>query len=251
MPEHVIISPAGFIAQYNYPTYPFRGVGQAPLSVTPVLASGSTLAARGVGDYNLTHVTTAAGSIQAQFITPSAGNVAVAFLVDNTTTPKAYLGIALDSHMRPYAVMTDVNGAVVARTTNSGAFGVVGSLVHILLSWSASMSVRGNINAYLKVNNTLSPEGDWTTTPTAPWTPFVPVAMLLGVGNIGSLGDFTPASGIVSVQLSPVPSPVVNVSMVTSHSSNSSMTSNATVASKATAPITGRATMTANMTKVP
>lgn len=204
MPDPIIISPAGFIAEYNWPSYPLRGIGQAPSTVALAQKAGGSIIARGVGETDLVQpIGGAQGTLDIQVVTPGTGNLAVAFLVDNAMTPHAYCGISLDASVRPVVTITDVNGTVVAHNTSSAVAGVIGSPVSIHLTWSASTAISGARFVELLVNGIAITSGDWSTNPITAWVPFTPKALLLGTGNLGSFADFTPTHGITLVQLGP------------------------------------------------
>lgn len=193
----ITVNSSGFLVLHNGPSYPLKGIGESAQTVVPQLPGGSIIE-RGVGDHPLTGWGTSSGSMRADFLIPNSGTVSVAFVVDQLPTPKCFIGIGVDLHSRPFAILTDGNGVVVAQTTPSGAFGTPGANAAVVLSWNA---LSGGVS--LVVNGVAST--DWTTTPSKPWLPWTPAALQLGVGNVNSLSDFTtgatPASAIKCVQL--------------------------------------------------
>lgn len=196
-PESFTISPAGYLVQHNWVSYPHRGV-VTDSTVVPI--QGGSQISRGLGDLPVPVMSSAAGTLRLHVITPSIASCAVVFLVDSTTAPKGYLGIGLDSNKRAFLVVKDHDGAVVAQTTSSAANGATGVPLAILFSWNANI---GYVS--LNINNVNSPSGDYTTNPSKAWTPFVPAAIALGPGYIPALSAFPTASGIQSVQYSPTP----------------------------------------------
>jgi hypothetical protein len=203
-----IISPAGFLALPNWPTVSagptLRGVGQAatPYTVAPVQKNmGGSLIRRGLGETDLTSLNVpqayggVCGIMNAQVILPTAGTAySLAFSVDNASTPLGYCGIYLDSSNRVGAKITDIYGNLVAAAVPSGAAGVAGTPAIIVFSWDARKPYVS-----LTVNGTSVP---FTTSPTTAWTPFLPVALELGVGiSLAALSPFPNVTGITIVQL--------------------------------------------------
>jgi hypothetical protein len=210
MPD-IIISPAGFIAKYNWPSYPQRGVPDAPYTVAKTQMAGGSLITRGVGEIDFKSSSSGEvysqpiggeqGTFDIQVITPTSGLLALAFLVDNPTTPTGFLGLYFDSTARATLVIKDIFGVTQAQTTSSAAGGVPGVPLQLHVTWNSQNAISGTRFAEFKINGIAISTGDWTVNPVAAWSPFTPAALLLGVGNVLSLSDFTPHSGIQLVQL--------------------------------------------------
>ena len=245
MADPFILSPAGFIAMPNWPTVIGQQVGSPYTVVAPVQSSGGSVLAVGRGDKLLTQGSAVCGTLDAQITLPTAGTAeSLAFLVDNTKTPVGYCGIYIDTSNRVGVKITNVLGTSVAAAVPSGAAGVAGTPVIVHMAWDARVPFVS-----LTVNGVSVP---FTTNPSAPWTPFVPVALQLGVGNISGLSDFSTATGIKLVQVTST-SPVsigrtyvaqVDVETI-AMAAGSTMTASARVAHPLASAITGGATVVA------
>lgn len=151
-----------------------EGTYQNPIVTNPVggISSG------GIGDLSLTGYNTPgpAGTLQADITTGTVGvaSMHVVACVDQIPTPTMYLGIFLDTSNRPFAVVTDDTGVIVAQSTPAGPVIPAGTPLTINLQWNAAAAY---VN--LMIGETTAA---WTTYPATPWTPFTPAWMMVGDG---------------------------------------------------------------------
>jgi hypothetical protein len=185
-PGPIMLSPAGYIVRLPEST------SGAPV-VTPVL-SGSGLITAGTGDHPVTMAGTS-GTVDIQLTAGAPGAArAVAYLVDNAATPTARLGISLDASNRPYAVLQDINGVVVAQSDTMGPTLPAGTPLHVTLTWDSRHAFNGSDFVLISINGGVA--NLWFTEAKAPWTPFVPASLLVGYGNVGT---FNGTLGLVQV----------------------------------------------------
>lgn len=86
-----------------------------------------------------------------------------------------------------------------ADVTPSYSTNVAGKPIHVRVTWDSDNPVEGTRHASLKVNGESVPDIDWSTDPTAPWSPFQPQYLVL----VGNTPGGTAFNGVVrSAQLS-------------------------------------------------
>ncbi len=191
------------------PTIPAGGPWGSPFynqgslntqQVTPVLPK--TVANNsGTGRFNLNaKVTGVRGTILVSYVTGAGGmQRTLCYLTDSYTTPSKRIVIGLDGLNRPYAVITNNLGTVVAQVNPTYTGSPAGFQGQALLSWDSTAALDGTRFALLKANGQQVPSGDWATSPTTAWNSFVPAEIVLGFA-VGSDVDFN--GQIIGVQVS-------------------------------------------------
>src|SRR5271154_4687896 len=95
----------------------------------------------GIGDHTLAllNIGGVQGTLDVVFTTGTAAGSPqhVAALVDQIPTPTAYVAILLDTSNRPYAVVTNASGTIVAQSTPAGAALPAGIVLEATLQWNA------------------------------------------------------------------------------------------------------------------
>ena len=231
-----MISPAGFIVDYNF-SAPGTGI------VTQLLP-GATVQLRGGGEFDLTgQLGGARGSLQVDLVTGAAGSAqGLAFLVGNLNPTSTYLGISLDTSNRPTFTITDVQGATKAHGSPSGSALAAGVVLSIVVAWDASGS------ASFTVGGVAQP-----VVVVGPWTAFSPVAVLYGAAGAAAVpgmsafvGKFNKVqTGNVSGLNQAVASFFGPVAENVRLAGASAMTATAKVAGKAQAALHGAASISA------
>jgi len=125
---------------------------------------------------------------------------AIAFLADGNSR---LVGIAVDSNNRPYAVIRDIAGNVVAGSAPLGLVVPEGEVWTFTVTWDSQNLVVGSGGFYaaVKYNQEILPGSGWTTPATSTWTAFVPTSLLLGYAGFAPDANGT----ILKVQASDVP----------------------------------------------
>lgn len=186
MAESFIISPAGYIGEYNV---------SSQMTNAYIPMQNQALVVPSVGQYSLT-LGGQRGTLEATIVAGATGSArAVAFLVENGDAPTRFLGIGLDTSNRPTAFIHNTLGTLVGVFAGSGAAFAVGTVMKLRLAWdsAAMVNVAGSQFASIKVNGVLA-TGTWSTDPNAAWVPFVPSALHVGsVGN-SSFQSLSPAN---------------------------------------------------------
>ncbi len=148
----------------------------------------------GIGDHTLAGLSIGgtAGVLNVQFTTGTAGGSPqhVVALVDQIPTPTMYIAILLDTSNRPYCVVTNNLGVIVAQSATSGAAIPAGVPLNATLTWdslvpSVSFTVGEATSAF-------------TTSPTTAWASFPPNWLMVGDG-FGSNIAFTGTVGNAQV----------------------------------------------------
>lgn len=190
------ISPAGYVAEYNYETPPFRGQTQAPYTVTQIVP-GQVISARTSGPYSLHFPMNAVQGLMRVRFTPGTLGLAraLAFLVDSVATPTKFLGIAIDADNRPLVFIQNRDGAFVVKFTDLGPSYPAGTQVTFTLAWKA---VDGSASIAI---NGVGTSTTWTLYPSGAWSAFTPTALLVGsvYSNFQNLTDFNGTIGRVEV----------------------------------------------------
>lgn len=210
---------SGMFLQTNM-AVPAVGVNQAanlggsamqPHTAVPLLPS-MAFSARGTGTQSLTldasgpRLSGVQGSLDLLISMGAAGTArTVCVLTDDPASPTRYLAIKIDTTNRPYLVMTNAAGTVIAQVGPSFAALVSGQTAAIRMAWDSRniVDVPTDRRATFKVNRTPVASSDWSTNPNANWTSFQPTHIRLGV----SLGDADFNGVISAVQVSNVVSP--------------------------------------------
>ena len=182
MPELFIASPAGFIASIGYGSLPYTLDVFRPLP-------GAKKIYKTTGVELLTGSSGLQGTILAAMTAGSTGMIrAVAFLVDRWPGPTKYIGIALDASNRPYALMSVGGfGAISGQSLPMGDPITVGSPLNLRLAFSAGVQIHNGWYAAFQVEDAMIDV--WMKNPDAPWTPFNPAALLIGIPPVGGMSD--------------------------------------------------------------
>jgi len=258
-PGLIVLSPAGFVVRYNVVGWNgATGQGQwsnnqgqfVPGVVSPVVGGIST---GGVGDLALSgyNITARQGVLDVTFKTGTAGtSQLVAALVDKIPTPTGYAGIFLDTENRPFCVVTDVNGTVVAQTAPQGTAVPAGSPIHAQLEWNSVGAFDGVDFVVFEVGETAI--GNWATEAETPWTAFQPAWLMVGDG-FSSYGPLTGTIGNVTLGNGSAPT-LIPPQATQSHTlflgiaGNSTMAAAARVNRGLSDAIAGHATVTPSLT---
>lgn len=241
-----ILSPAGYVMDVRM-IAPVGGPGSyGPGVVAPILPGFHTL---GTGVFPATGLSGRQGTIRVSLVTGTAGGgaQAVAMLA---LSPTILLGVALDTHNQPYALLIDQFGTTVGVSRPDVAVLPAGVPLEVTLAWNSKGVVYNGLYAGVLFNADLP---GWTTSPSAAWTPFVPSFVYVGT-SLGSLADFTGTIRIVQMAdsvLFAVP-PGTNIeetfSGFVAMAGSSSMSLTATVKYQGAATMAGHAAMTADAT---
>lgn len=211
-PGFIVLSPAGFVMRYEEKA-PRNGPGsQGGVVVSPVL-KGQTVLVSGKGTVAVSS-SGLAGTLDVQVMAGAHNsNRALAYLVDRPAAPTAYLGISLDGSNRPYAVVLDASGSVVAWTAVAGPEVPPGASIHAKLSWDSRSPLYGGSYIYFEVNG--QAPNVWVKEAMAPWTPFVPTNVFAGYGpdpDFNGVLGFIQVSNTVTVV--PVGTPIPSLEHV-------------------------------------
>lgn len=114
------------------------------------------------------------GAIKADLVAGTAGGE-VAAIFDDFTGWR--LAVVLDGTSRPYCVLQDVSGTIIAQSAPWGAAVPTGYHLSILLSWNADTGVVS-----FTVNGQAAPT-PWTVPVAGPWTPLRPTLVDVGDGT--------------------------------------------------------------------
>ena len=148
----------------------------------------------GIGDHTLKGLSVGGvqGALDVVFATGTAGGSPqhLAAIVDQIPTPTMYIAILLDTSNRPYAVVTNSSGSIVAQSTAAGPVIPAGISLEVTLTWSS-------LAPFVTFSIGDIPQA-WTTTPSIPWTSFPPAWLMVGDG-FGSNIAFTGTVGNVQV----------------------------------------------------
>lgn len=248
-PGPIMLSPAGYVVRLPESTYvPGSGTYGIPV-VTPV-APGAGLITAGTGDHSVT-LAGSSGTLDCQITTGATGAArSVAYLVDNAAAPTAYLGVSLDVSNRPYVVVTDISGTVVAQSDTTGPVNPTGTPLHVTLTWDCRHAFNGSDFVLISINGVTA--NLWVTEAKVPWTPFVPASLLVGYGFgaafNGTVGiiQVTNAGREVLPATASAPS-IEHVSMVGS----SGVAASLKAAWKVAASLAASASVSATLTKTP
>ncbi len=110
-----------------------------------------------------------------------------------------YLGLAHDTSNRPYLVLTDAAGTVIARTAPTGPARATGLPLHIQMAWDATAGIDGTRHAYMVVNDVPGLDRTWTTDPQADWTSFSPTELQAGATTVSGYDPFVGTLRLVTV----------------------------------------------------
>ena len=204
-PGLIIPSPAGILARFDVVGWN-QTTGQGQWSnnegqynpPTIVASHVGNVNVSGVGDHTLTNLSVGGfqGTLDVVFTTGTAGGAPqhVVALADQIPTPVAYIAILLDTSNRPYAVVTDVAGTLIAQSTAAGPVLPAGITLEAKLTWNARTAAVS-----FTVGETSYAFG---TAPSAPWTSFAPSWLMVGDGfgtNLafaGTVGNAQTGNGI-------------------------------------------------------
>lgn len=185
MAELFDVTSAGYLREYLYAVPGTFGITSAP-----TLAQIASVRTTGVYPVKMNGTR---GMIDASFTVGAPGAAqAVAFLVDRVPVPTRFLGIGVDATNRPVAYLQDVNGTSVGVFALGDAALIAGTKVHVVLSWNAAGTIDRLRYAAVRSNGDLE-WSNWTTPPTASWTPFTPAMLIVGStegASFQSLGSF-------------------------------------------------------------
>jgi len=197
-PGLIIPCPSGVLIRYNVTGWSPTGQGNFEPAVVSPVQGGISMA--GTGDLSLTgyNVTGRQGTLDVVFTTgaPAAGNQLVAALVDSMPTPTGYVAVLLDNENRPFIVITDVGGNVVASTEPLGQPFPAGMSFHAAVEWNSSGAFNGEDFVVFEVGDVS--EVNWGTTPNETWTPFQPTVLTVGT-VFGAYLQFTGTIGNVQL----------------------------------------------------
>ena len=197
-PGLIILSPSGTVVRYNVVGWSPNGTGNAQPPVVSPSVGGISMA--GTGNLALSGYQTTGrqGTVDVVFTTGAAtgSDQFVAGVVDSMTSPTGYLGIFVDNENRPFAVVTDVNGNIVASTEPLGVANPAGITFHAALEWNSASIFNGSDFVVFEVGDVS--EVNWGTEAAAPWKPFQPAALSVG-GGFGSYVSFTGTIGNVQL----------------------------------------------------
>lgn len=195
-PGLVISGPVALI-RYNVVGWSPTGSGQyTPPTISPAVGG---ISMSGIGDFPLTgyNVTGRQGELDVVFTTGTAGTTQhVVALVDKVPTPVGYLGVFLDTQNRPYVVVTDVSGSIVAQTTPLGAAIPAGAVIHAFVEWNSVAAINGPDFVAIEVGEVALE--NWGKEPATAWTPFQPTILAAGDG-FGSYSVLTGSIGNVQI----------------------------------------------------
>jgi hypothetical protein len=204
-----MISPAGVLVDPNFNATPQPGLGPNidrgnPMAVAQLLP-GAAIQLRGIGQFDLSGENRGiSGTLQADIITATAAPASViAALVGSVGGVTKYLVIALDTSNRPRVLFTNDAGTLVGRTQGAGAAVVAGTPFQLRLAWNSGADVLAGRFGSFRINGVLVPNADWNIDPIAAWTPFYPVAVLVGTGGVGGFAGLTDTTAKINhVQVS-------------------------------------------------
>ncbi len=184
-----------------------QAASPGPWRVTQLLP-GALVQLRGGGEYDLPSTSRSPlqgigagsspqlggtmGSVQVDLLTGAAGSATpVVYLSSQVglgvSVPTVYIGVFLDSTNRPTFTITDVNGAIKAQGSPSGAAVLSGTPFQLRLFWDSTGTIIPSFVAFL-INGVAQPLG----TVTGPWTAFQPQAIYYGRGaSVGGGNPFT------------------------------------------------------------
>jgi hypothetical protein len=197
-PGLIILSPSGAVIRYNVVGWSPNGTGNAQPTVVAPPVGGISMAGTGslvLSGYNTTG---RQGTVDVVFTTGVAGgsDQFVAGVVDSRGTPTGYLGIFVDNENRPFVVITDALGITVASTEPIGQAFPAGTTFHAALEWNSSGRFNGQDFVVFEVGDVS--EVNWGIEAISTWTPFQPVALLVGVA-LGAYAAFTGTIGNVQL----------------------------------------------------
>ena len=180
MPELSMISPAGFVADVNYGTFPPTFNVYRPLA-------GTLVTAKNTGLYPIARFFGRQGTILASIKAGAAGSTrALAFLVGKWPSPTKYIGIALDSTNRPFAKLSvDGQGTVSGQSSPNGPAIPSGYPVNVRLVFNALGPIHNGFEVAFLVEDVL--QGVWTINPVSTWVPFAPTALVVGAAPVGGM----------------------------------------------------------------
>lgn len=183
-PGLIIASPAGVMVRFDVMGWnqgPNAGEGSnnmgnyGPVTVCQRLGSVNV---SGIGDHTLTGLSIAGvqGALDVVFTTGTAAGSPqhVVAIVDQIPTPTMYLAILLDTSNRPYAVVTNSAGSIVAQSTPTGPVIPSGISLDATLVWnSLAPSVTFTVG---EISYAFAPN------PSVPWASFAPNWLMVGDG---------------------------------------------------------------------
>lgn len=190
-PGLIVHSSAGFLFRVADPA-PVNGTGSYGWVPTVHNPPGGTVIVSGTGDHPVT-LSGAQGTLIASFRAGAPGAPhAVAILVDSSSTPVGMVGILMDGSNRPYCLLTDAAGTVVARSETFGPAFALGDALHVHLTWDAQHAFNGQNHVLISINEQVP--NVWDTEAIIPWATFTPTRLLVGYG-VGA--DFNGQVGFV------------------------------------------------------
>lgn len=242
-----VLSPAGYLINYSV-----VGLGNGSVSNTSggvsvsQLLPGGGVQAQGVGEHALnSRLSGRHGTMLVNATAGATGSArAVAFIA---VSPTILLGVALDNSNRPYALLLDLYGTTVGQS-EVGAAVPVGEPLTVQLAWDAENLVYNGLHAGVQSNNQVL---DWTTLPSAPWTPFIPTVLYVGTSLNGlGLGDFNGTISRVQVGDTVVFVPIPGAAVSEDLSASATLAGVSTLAAAATVAYEGGAAMVGDSTVV-
>jgi hypothetical protein len=248
-PGLVISTPSGVLMRLDVNGWSPTGTGNyGPVTVMKPTGGIST---SGSGSLSLSgyNVSGRQGTLDAVFTTGAAqagSDQLVAAVVDQLPSPGGYAAILLDELNRPFCVLKDVNGTLVAETTPIGPAIPAGIMLHAVLEWNSAGPIDGADYVTFVLGEVAL--GNWAAEALKSWSPFQPTIL----ATASSFGSYVPLSGTIgNVQLGGgqgtfIP-PLANASQTTTCEivGQSSTSIAAKAQYKAAATPTGQATVSA------
>jgi hypothetical protein len=183
-PGLIIPSPLGVLARYDVVGWN-QTIGQGQWSNNEGQYNPPTIVQRlgsvnvnGIGDHALAGLSIggATGVLDVVFTTGTAAGSPqhLVALTDQIPTPMTSLAILLDTSNRPYAVVTDSHGTIVAQSTPTGAVIPAGVPLDATLQWNAHTGMV----AFTVGENSYA----FAPAPTSGWSSFMPNWLMVGDG---------------------------------------------------------------------
>ena len=171
---------------------PQNGLGTyGPVIVTERLPGGR-IQASGSGRQPLAAGTFLAqrGSISVRYKAgPGGAEMALVSLSNDVSV----LGFKVDTFNRVFAILEDIDGAIVGESDPLGPTVLNGQVVTATLSWDSQAVIPNAEGLYAKftVNNVVRVSAGWSATlPSSSWTSFAPTSLMLGMNLVSPGEDF-------------------------------------------------------------
>ena len=176
-----ILSPSGHHMNVGVVTPTVNGLGTYSAVVTEPLPGGALVQSAGKGNLALEAgvLTGSSGALQVDYVAGEDGSErAVCALTDGT----GYITVHVDILNRPFAIITDSAGTVVAESAPLGLDVIEGHRVKFMVTWDSANFIEGvgSFHAAAEHDNELFTGASWTTDPNAPWASFTPTTLTMG-----------------------------------------------------------------------